>query len=107
MRTKKTEAVTGRFLAAMHEIIKKNKIDKGRIATRQAFAESIGQSPQNFAKLNNNGQHVSMSIIAEVCRKYRVNPTYLILGEGDMFLSDDLRGKITEIEKRLLRLEKR
>lgn len=62
-RTKETKAVTERFMSAMFDIIKEQKLKNGKIDTVKAFAESLGQSAQNFSKLGTHGQHVSMPIV--------------------------------------------
>lgn len=107
MKTKNTKELTARFIEAMHEIIKNDKLSNGKIDTVKAFAESIGQSPQNVSMFSKKGRHVGTAIIIETCLKYRVNPTYLILGEGEMFLSNDLTGRVNDLEKRVRKLEKR
>lgn len=106
MKTKETKELTERFNEAMHEIVKRGKVNKSKIDSLEAFAESIGQSPQNMYKFK-NGQHVGTNILSRTFKRYRVNPTWLFLGEGEMFLTDDLAGKVNELEKRLKRLEAR
>lgn len=106
MKTKTTEEISKRFIQAMNEIINSEKQHGGQITSVKAFARSIGQLPQNFSKFKTHKQHVTLPIIAEACKLYKINPTFLILGEGELFLSNDLTALIDKHEKRIKRLEK-
>lgn len=66
---------------AMADIIKRNQI-----RSEAQFARSVGLIPQNLNLVMNQGQNVSLLTIEAICRVYRVNPTFIILGEGRMYL---------------------
>lgn len=106
MKNKFTKEITDRFQEAMLDVIKKNKLSGGKINSVKAFAESLGQLPQNFSKYSNKGQHVSISIIEAACRKYNISPNYLVLGIGEMYLSQDVGGKVNTLEDRIKRIER-
>lgn len=100
MKSKKTQAVTDRFIQAMNAIIYENVQDGGEIKTESAFSISIGSTPQNFHKIINRGQDVTARLITTACEKYRINPTWLHLNEGDMFLKE-IGNDITSVPKQL------
>lgn len=113
MKSKQTTEATKRFLEAMHEIIKRDRMNRGDITTVAAFAESIGQFPQNISKFNNNEKQVTLQMLIDICMKYKVNPTFIVLGKGEMFLRDDasylgdtLEKNIKSLERRVKELEK-
>lgn len=98
--------MTDRFLAAMYDIIKRNKTSGKGIKSVKAFAESIDQLPQNFSKFTQKNQHVSAQIIEAACRKHRISPNYIILGIGEMYLTEDVAGKTDQLEERIKKIEK-
>lgn len=106
MKNKDTKEMTARFVESMHEVIKRNKTSGGKIDTIQSFAKSIGQKPSNFSKFNTHGQHVQAHIVIAACKRHKFSPNYLLLGIGEMFLKDDVKGSVDSIDARLKRLEK-
>ena len=50
------------------------------------LAEELGISAQVVSDIENNRKDVSKNIILSLVQKFRVNPTWLLLGEGEMFL---------------------
>lgn len=103
MRTPHTKSLTSRFIEAMHQLISEQKQKGGKIKSYAAFAESIKQSPQNFNKIAKGKQDVSAQIIEASCRVHEINPMFLILGQGEMFLSDD---RLNKLESRVSKLER-
>lgn len=107
MKTPRTKAITKRFLEAMYEIIRQHSVKRGKVVNVQEFALSLGYTSANFYKIEYGGRFVGMDILASACAKYRINPTYLILGEGDLFLEptgvtvDDLSKRVLAMEKKL------
>lgn len=93
-------------MEAMHELIKRDKLKGGKVDSVKAFAASIGQSPQNFSKYSTHGQHVSIVVVIDACKRYRINPTWLVLGEGEMFLGEQPEPALEDIKRRLIRIEK-
>lgn len=106
MKNNYTKAITERFQQAVLDVVAQNKLKGGKINSLKAFAESIGQSAQNFNKISRNGQHVGLSILEAACRKYGFNPTWLITGEGEMYRQKDVEGIVSDLEARLSRIEK-
>lgn len=90
----------------MYDIIKTHNQEGGKITDAKSFAESIGLTSQIFSKYNTHKQHVTLPIIVKACIKYRMNPTYIILGEGLPFLDEKYVDKVKELEDRLKRIEK-
>lgn len=107
MKSKDHAEATKRFSEAVTDVIHRSKLNGGKINSVRAFAESIGQLPQNFSKYNTkHKQMVSAPIIIAACKLYRINPTWIMLGEGEMYLSSDLQAKTSDLEERMKRIEK-
>lgn len=107
MKNKDHAEATKRFLEAMLDVINKNKLMGGKITSVKAFAESLGQLAQNFAKYTSEQkQNVSAPVIIAACKRYNFNPTWIILGQGEMYLSSDLEGKMSDLEARMQKIEK-
>lgn len=106
MKTKEHKEVTDRFQTAIFDVIKRNKLAGKDITSTKAFAEAIGQTPQNFSKFSRKQQMVSMPIVIAACKKFKISPNYLILGIGEMYLTEDVSGKTDQLEERIKRLEK-
>lgn len=88
----------------MRLIISQNKLKQGKYDTLSAFAKSVGQVSQNMHKLM-KGQTVSTNVMESTCRVHRVNPTWLLLGEGEMFMKDDINERVAQLEARVKKLE--
>lgn len=84
---KKPHPISARFMLVANSIIHYNKVNKGKITTMTAFAESIGQTFQNFYKYK-SGQRVTTQIIEAACKRHKINANYLFYGKGEMFLSE-------------------
>lgn len=106
MKTSHTDAMTERFIMAVNDIIISESKSGGKAVSVRAFAKSIGTLQQNLNRIINNGQGVSIALVETTCRLYRVNPTFIILGEGEMYLNT--RPQISrrpEITKKLREIE--
>lgn len=106
MRNPYTKAMTKRFVEAMNTIIHQNVLRGGKIIDGSKFARTINVAPQNMNKWLKGEQDVGSIFIEAACRVHRVNPTWIILGEGEMFLASDLNAKVGDHEIRLQRIEK-
>lgn len=66
-----------------------DRIKKARQAmnmTQQAFADRIGLKRNTVATYEMDRAQPSDRTIADICREFNVNETWLRTGEGDMFL---------------------
>lgn len=106
MKTSYTDAMTERFIMAVNDIIISENKSGGKAVSVRAFALSIGTLQQNLNRIVNEGQGVSIAIVETTCRIYRVNPTFIILGEGEMYLTDKSQiSKRSQIKKKLSEIE--
>lgn len=111
-REKGLEGVTERFVKAMNTIIAKSKLEKGDIRSFRDFGRKIGIDSTNFSKIKGHaGQDaqtrgVNARLIRAICVEFEVNPTWLILGTGEMFLNETetLEKRISRIERKMDRL---
>lgn len=87
MPTRHRDLITKRFLMAKNQVIAL-RIDGIRNDTQ--FAQSIGEYQQNLSKMENGERYPTLDMIGNLCRVYRVSPTWLILGTGKMFENSPL-----------------
>ena len=97
------EDIRGRFLAAMRHIISKRMKD---CSTVKDFASRIGEYAQNISKMENGERFPTLDHIGSICDVFGISPNWLILNNGDMFIESELYYMVTEIEKRLTRVER-
>lgn len=90
-------------MVVVNSIIHYHKINNGKITTMVAFAESIGQLPQNLDRYK-HGQRVTTQIIEATCKKYKINTNFLFYGKGEMFLTEQSI-KRAQILKKMKELE--
>lgn len=123
MKSKHHKAVTERFKQAVNTIIYQNKQKGKSPSNMSAFAESIGDNQQNFGKLWSKGQDVTSRLLEPTFRLYGVNPAWIYLNRGEMFLKDEvplskeianlikqmetLTGKLEQLQKTETKLKRR
>lgn len=88
MRTEESKAATKRYVEAMREVIRTSTENGGRIKNETAFARSIGHSIQNINKLTNGIQDVTPDVYIKSARVHGINPNYVLLNFGNMFLPE-------------------
>lgn len=101
MRNPYTKAMTKRFVEAMNTIIHQNVLRGGDFTDKSKFAKTIKVRPQNMNKWLNGSQDVGSVFIEAICRSHRVNPAWIILGEGEMFLQSKSMDDITALAMQL------
>lgn len=57
--------------------------------TQVAFADYLQVSRQQVTRYLNNNNQLPLSTIISLANDYKINPTWLLLGVGNMLLSDD------------------
>lgn len=95
---KYTAKITQRFLQAEAECIK-----LGLVASKKEFANQMGDYPSNILSMREGKRSPTLEQLATLCIKFKFNPAWLLLGEGDKRIINRTQ-KLT-IEKRLLELE--
>lgn len=103
MKNKYTAAANRRFIKAMRDVIRNGKATDGKVQSVRDFAQSMGHTSQDFNRFINGGGHVHAGIIEAACRKYNINPTWIFLGEEQMYRTQ--KPKPDSIEARLDRIE--
>lgn len=106
MASKNIKGIAERFLIAMREIIASHKLKGGKVIDAKTFSKSIGQNPQNLNAITQGRRNVSLAIVEAICRKHLINPTWLIMGSGEMKLREDNRLQLDDHENRIRKLEK-
>lgn len=102
-RNKDTKDVARRFVKAMNSVVAE-KIAAGEKYSNVDFADSIGYTRSNMTKLNTLDRIPTVPIIIKLCRVHKVNPTWLILGEGEMMSgkkNDSLEERVRKLEKQI------
>ncbi len=84
-------------------------IIKNFFNTQVAFAEYLQITKQQVTRYLNGDNYLPISVIIKLANDYKINPTWLLLGKGNMLLSDtekastaqhiqELNDKIKELE---------
>lgn len=76
--------VTKRFIQC-HDFLK----ESGRVRSSRQFALEINYLPQNLNKVLKGERDIPMEPLRCAVETYRINPTYLYLGEGKMFMKSE------------------
>ncbi len=76
--------VTKRFIQC-HDSLK----ESGRVRSSRQFALEINYLPQNLNKVLKGERDIPMEALRSAIEIYRINPSYLYLGEGKMFLKSE------------------
>lgn len=90
MRTPESKEATKRYVEAMRTVIRRNQDNGGSIINDSAFAESLGHSIQNINKLTTGLQDPTNDLLIRSAKMYGINPNYVLLGIGGMFLTEDI-----------------
>lgn len=79
-----TSEVTKRFVQC-HDAMK----ESGKIRSSRQFALKIDYLPQNLNKVLKGERDIPMEALRVAIEKFRINPGFLYLGEGKMFLDEE------------------
>lgn len=76
--------VTKRFIQC-HDFLK----ESGKVRSSRQFALKISYLPQNLNKVLKGERDIPMEPLRTAIEVFRINPTFLYLGEGKMFLGSE------------------
>lgn len=76
--------VTKRFIQC-HDFLK----ESGRVRSSRQFALEINYLPQNLNKVLKGERDIPMEPLRSAIETYRINPVFLYLGEGKMFMKSE------------------
>jgi len=62
-----------------------SKIREALHLKQRDFARELGVSAPSYSEVENGKYKPNFDFIESICRKYNVNPHFLLYGEGDMF----------------------
>lgn len=79
-----TSDVTKRFILC-HDFLK----ESGSVRSSRQFALEINYLPQNLNKVLKGERDIPLEPLRSAIEVYRINPTYLYLGEGKMFMKSE------------------
>lgn len=57
--------------------------------SQEEFGKKIGLTRFTISNLESGKRNITERVIADICREYRVNESWLRTGEGEMFREDD------------------
>lgn len=76
--------VTKRFIQC-HDFLK----ESGKVRSSRQFALEISYLPQNLNKVLKGERDIPMEPLRSAIEVFRINPTFLYLGEGKMFMGSE------------------
>lgn len=91
-----SQEITKRFLKAMDAIISDR--ENGKVTARD-FGETVGMAGSNITRLRDAdaGHSVTVEAIAKICLNYDISPSWLILGDGEMYDQTEKSGSKSSI----------
>ena len=63
--------------------------EQGVVRSGRQFALSLKYQAQSWSDVMNGKRDAPIELIRRACETYRINPTFLFLGEGEPFLKDE------------------
>jgi transcriptional regulator with XRE-family HTH domain len=91
-------AITQRMLTVMRSIIASDP----QVKNQEQFAKAIGIVKQALSRWKSGQANSTLENVAQVCHRFKVNPSYLIMGVGDVFLYSESK---VNIEHRVAELQ--
>ena len=76
--------ISNRFIEALNELI-----NRGILQDKKSFAESVGCSASMITEILKGRCNVGVSQLQNTARKYGISATWLLMGEGEMFVRDE------------------
>lgn len=75
--------VTNRFILAVKQLIKENKIRSIR-----QFCQTIDYLPQSMSQVMHGQRDVTIDVIRSAVDQFKLNPNFLFMGEGSPFIEE-------------------
>lgn len=69
--------------------------------TLDQFGEKIGLKKSALSHLENGNANITDQTRRSICREFNVNESWLLTGEGDVFLAKSVNDEITDFVKKL------
>ena len=76
--------ISNRFIEVLNELLK-----RGRLPDKKAFASSVGCSTSMITEISKGRSNVGVSILQNTVQNYGVSATWLLVGTGEMFVSEE------------------
>ncbi len=76
--------ISSRFIEVLNELIK-----RGCLPDKKAFALSVGCSTSMITEILKGRSNVGVSVLQNTVQNYGVSATWLLVGTGEMFVSDE------------------
>jgi AraC-like DNA-binding protein len=90
------QVIYSRFIQAVEFIINSHQYQEKNV---KQISLSLGIEYTHFHKITKGLRSISITLAADLCRKYAINPTWLLLGEGDMIRNATNEDLITRLER--------
>ena len=76
--------ISSRFIEVLNELIK-----RGCLPDKKAFALSVGCSTSMITEISKGRSNVGVSVLQNTVQNYGVSATWLLVGTGEMFVSEE------------------
>jgi hypothetical protein len=103
-----TDEINARFLQAIDSILRDRS--KGKV-TDKAIGETIGMASTNITRIRNsqdslNKNSFTLEAVGRLLHFYKVSPTWLLTGQGEMMMFSNLESQVKSLKERISGLEK-
>ena len=75
--------VSQRFVLVVNKLIKDSTVKSAR-----KLSQSLDYLPQSLSEVVKGKRDVPIEVIQKLIARYNVNPLFLFMGEGEIFLDD-------------------
>lgn len=76
--------ISERFIMAVNKLIKDNKVKSIR-----QFCQQISYLPQSMSQVIHGQRDVTIDVLKNTFEKYCINPIFIFMGEGNIYLDQD------------------
>ncbi len=76
-------SVKDRFLQILRDLEK-----SGKFSSKTDLAKRLGYKTQAFSEILNGRTKLSLDLLQKFCKEFNVNPNYLLLNTGDVYLNN-------------------
>lgn len=101
-QTDELDQIRLRCLACMRAVIANDPDTSNELL----FCNKIGLINTSLYRWKNGTGGPTLQNVVMICKKFNISPSYIILGQGDMYGDAEVIKRIENLEKKVRKLEK-